>query len=870
MSKKKIIYGIVGFLILILGYFNYFADEKGISEIKKMIQTKNAIYENEDYYVEAENQIDYVDEKESKFEKAKAKIKGMLLSGDNVFLDKARNLLLNSNIVGISPNGWTINASELKYNRETEKLESTQFVSAKNEEQGVEISGNKFETNISMDYISLSEGVVIKNKVVAISADRASYNNETKLVELEGNIKIANSNDENKANITGTFTNLTYNINERNIYSTAGFELFYNDTKLSGNNLTLNDRDESFIITGDVKISYQDYTFDVNKIEKLSGNDIINIYGEISGGNAEYTLTSDKAEYNIKDKFFDLKGNIIVKSVNKENLVADRLTYNLDTKVMDIYGNNFKYTSENNNLEGIHFTYNTETKDVKTENYFRAYNSKNEEVIGTTINYNLNSKNFNSTAEIELKNIDYSLKSKNISYTEADTTLRIPEAYNLTLLKEGGKVLGKAATYNKTSGDLISNETITMSVKDNVINGKNIKYNSISGLGKIDGPITLENKVDNMTGNATEITIANKDKITLVGPIKIKQATNDITTENMVYNFTTGLMHFDSPINFKDESINRVGKVMKSTYNPKESIFKGTGFSMKDANRTASSNNITMYSKENNLDLSGNVFLTSDKNSLKTQNLVYNTETKDIILKTKANIKYENYTMESASGKVNQDTGDIHLVNSKVRSTTNDQFMADKTDGNLNDGLVHFIGNVKGATDHKDGRINFSGNSADLYVSKNGDSYIAEKIKVTEKSTITQANRKIDAKNIEMDLVNNKVYAKERPLVTIDNGIKGITTGEADNIDGDLNIKLANLNGNVYIKDINNERKETTELFADRGTVTENNASVYDNVKVLNKKNKMTANEGHYDMLTNKVRLKGNVHIDYFTEEGEK
>lgn len=32
----------------------------------------------------------------------------------------------------------------------------------------------------------------------------------------------------------------------------------------------------------------------------------------------------------------------------------------------------------------------------------------------------------------------------------------------------------------------------------------------------------------------------------------------------------------------------------------------------------------------------------------------------------------------------------------------------------------------------------------------------------------------------------------------------------------------------------------------------------------------MTANEGHYDMLTNKVRLKGNVHIDYFTEEGEK
>lgn len=66
-----------------------------------------------------------------------------------------------------------------------------------------------------------------------------------------------------------------------------------------------------------------------------------------------------------------------------------------------------------------------------------------------------------------------------------------------------------------------------------------------------------------------------------------------------------------------------------------------------------------------------------------------------------------------------------------------------------------------------DGRINFSANSADLYVSKNGDSYIAEKIKVIEKSVITQANRRIDAKNIEMDLINNKVYAKKDHLLLL-------------------------------------------------------------------------------------------------------
>ncbi len=37
--------------------------------------------------MEAEKEIDYLDEKESKFEKAKAIIQGMILSGDNVFLE---------------------------------------------------------------------------------------------------------------------------------------------------------------------------------------------------------------------------------------------------------------------------------------------------------------------------------------------------------------------------------------------------------------------------------------------------------------------------------------------------------------------------------------------------------------------------------------------------------------------------------------------------------------------------------------------------------------------------------------------------------------------------------------------------------------
>ena len=180
MSKKKIIYIILGVVALVLVYFNYYGSDKEIGDIKKIVETINAVYESDDYHVEAEKEIDYLDEKESKFEKAKAIIQGMILSGDNVFLDKDKNLTLDTNILGISPNGWEIKASELKFNKETKELVSTKPMYAKNEEKGVEILANKFKTTISMDNITLEDGVVIKNKLFSILADKANYDNNTK------------------------------------------------------------------------------------------------------------------------------------------------------------------------------------------------------------------------------------------------------------------------------------------------------------------------------------------------------------------------------------------------------------------------------------------------------------------------------------------------------------------------------------------------------------------------------------------------------------------------------------------------------------------------------------------------------------------
>jgi len=67
MSKKKIIYIAMGVIAVVLGYLNYFGSDKEVGDIRKIIETVNAVYESDDYHVEAEKEIDYIDEKEKAF-----------------------------------------------------------------------------------------------------------------------------------------------------------------------------------------------------------------------------------------------------------------------------------------------------------------------------------------------------------------------------------------------------------------------------------------------------------------------------------------------------------------------------------------------------------------------------------------------------------------------------------------------------------------------------------------------------------------------------------------------------------------------------------------------------------------------------------
>ncbi|WP_338973524.1 LPS export ABC transporter periplasmic protein LptC [Fusobacterium nucleatum] len=882
MSKKKIIYIVLGVVALVLVYFNYYGSDKEVGDIKKIVETINAVYESDDYHVEAEKEIDYLDEKESKFEKAKAIIQGMILSGDNVFLDKNKNLTLDTNILGISPNGWEIKASELKFNKEAKELVSTKPMYAKNEEKGVEILANKFKTTISMDNITLEDGVVIKNKLFSILADKANYNNNTKIITLEGNIKLSNrigeigdintlkdvkslentSNNKKEKEMSGTFSKVYFDLNERNLYATDGFDLKYDEVRLKGKNIVLNETTQSLKVTDDVKFTYQDYVFDVSYIEKEPNSDIINIYGKIKGGNPVYSVLADKGEYNVNDRKIRIFGNVDITSTKGEKLNLDNFVYSSETKEADMYGNKIKYTSSTNNLEAEYIHYSTVTKEITTDKPFDSWNEKGEGITGTNIVYNLGTKDFYSKENITVKNKDYGLTTKNVTYKEDTGILSAPEPYVIKSIDETSTINGKSITYNKKTGELTSPGEIILNNKGTIMKGHDLVYNNISGLGKLQGPIPFENKEDKMSGTAKEIIIKKGDYVDLIGPIKVKQDTTNMLVDNARYSYKDGLVHVNTPVKFNDSVKSMVGSVNSATYSPKDSILKGTNFNMKEPDRSAKAQNIVLYNKENRrLELIGNAYLSSGKDNISGPKIVYYLDTKDAETPTNSIIHYDQYTVKSTYGKVNKESGEIFVKNADVKSLDGNDFSSNQAKGNIND-VVHFTGNVKGKSTQKEGDVYFTGDKVDLYMGKVNDKYEAKKVIVDTKSTFTQLNRKIVSNYMELDLIKKEIYAKDRPILTIDDGEKGNTLVKADDVTAYIDKELIKLNKNVYVKNIN-EKKEETVLTAERGTVTKQMADVYDRVKIVTKDSVTTANEGHYDMVNRKIRAKGNVHVDY-------
>ena len=396
MNKKKIVYGIIFIVVIVLGYLNYFGDEGELGKTEQVIETSNVTYKNEDYVVEAQLQKDYIKENETGFEKAKAKVNDMLISGDNVFIDKVRNLALKNNILGISPNGWSFKAESVDYNKLKDEIKSTTGVTAINEEQGIKISGQNFTTDSKMSYIELTQDVVLENESIALKGDKGEYDDLTKIVVLSNNITLE-GRGENVGLVDGHFKTLRYNSDSRILEAWEPFDTTYKEVKLSAESLYFKGDTEALKVSKNVVIEANGFKIYVDRVDKAGNSNILKIAGKIKGSDGTYSFEGDKGEYNTESKVLTILGNIKGSSTKGEKIAGDRLVYDTNSKLMTLSGDkNVKYSSADGELITKVFNYNSETKEMSTSGAYTFSGTKYESK-GKNLYYNGESKDVKIT-----------------------------------------------------------------------------------------------------------------------------------------------------------------------------------------------------------------------------------------------------------------------------------------------------------------------------------------------------------------------------------------------------------------------------------------------------------------------------------------
>lgn len=202
--KKKILYPIIFAVIIVLGYLNYFKEEPGIKEVEQVVETTNVAYETSGYFIEAEKQFDNLKTNDTTFEKASAKYEDMVLKGDNVLLDSAKNLFLKNNIVGKSGDEWEFFSEKLDYDQLKDAVTSDIGVKAINKLENFIIKSKNFKTNSKFDFIDLVENVEIINNDTELFGDVGKYTAKDKVFTLNNNGKYKTKDKDGKE-ISGTF-----------------------------------------------------------------------------------------------------------------------------------------------------------------------------------------------------------------------------------------------------------------------------------------------------------------------------------------------------------------------------------------------------------------------------------------------------------------------------------------------------------------------------------------------------------------------------------------------------------------------------------------------------------------------------------------
>ena len=387
--KKKILYPVIFAVVIVLGYLNYFREEPGIKEVEEVVETTNVVYETSGYFIEAAKQFDDLKTNNTNFEKASAKFKDMVLSGENVLLDSARNLFLKNNIVGKSGEEWEFFTEKLDYDQLKDAVTSDVGVKAVNKLENIIIKGKNFKTNSKFDFIDLAENVEIINGDTELFGDIGRYTAENKIITLSNNGKYKTKNKDGKE-ISGTFKNGKYDSDKKLLELYNSFTINYDGITLNGTKMWYNDLNKGFSIPDNPVITAGGYEIFPKEIKNPDGDNIIDIVGEITGTNGETSFRGDKGYYNTDEKKLYVEGNIVITSKAGERVEAEKMIYDTNTKDADFIGKNNKviYTFNDRKAEASKFVYNSENKMIHLDEGY-TYEDNLYRSAGKKLDYNL-------------------------------------------------------------------------------------------------------------------------------------------------------------------------------------------------------------------------------------------------------------------------------------------------------------------------------------------------------------------------------------------------------------------------------------------------------------------------------------------------
>lgn len=893
MNKKKI-YMIIFAVVIILGYLNYFKEEKDLSDLKKAIETTNVTYESDDYHVEAAKQIDYIDEKETDFEKAKALVKDMVISGDNVFIDKVRNLALKNNILGISPNGWKFNTDSANYDKLKDEITSNTGVSAFNEEKKIKISGKNFTTDSKMSYIELKDDVVLENERLKLKGDIGKYSDANKIVVLSGNISVSGV-DEKDQEVDGDFKNLKYFVDDKVLEAWEPFSITYDGVKLSGENLWYQDGVEALKISKNVVIETSGYTIYVDRIEKEANSNIVKFYGKVKGSNGVYSFEGAEGIYNIDSEKLELYGNVVVTSTKGEKLNADKIVYDNKTKFITAYGEkkDLLYVSNNGELRSREFRYNNETQEAFADKKydFRSlkYDSTGEKFYFNNITkdgYVINGKvidkikkqsakgnrlDFNSETKIYkikdnavFENEDYRVESSDINYDGSTGKVTTPADYKVTQLKNGIEFVGKGADYDENTGNLLSNGVINALGSNFKASGNNLTYNNKTGAGELQSNIFFENTDNGTTVTGDKLFFQKDNSVEIVGNLVITNEKIIAKSARGKYNLKEEKVYIPEKIDFESKDKLTSGTMSNGTYDIKREIFTGKDFKGKNKDTDITSSLVKYFTKENRIEFRKNSVIKTPEATLKGNKLDYNLDSELATSKEPYTVFYDEFTIKGNSGTFDNKNGIFKSNKADITSKSGDKFVADKADGNLHEMRMDFIGNAKGHTNYDGKRTDFSGDFARVYFKKDADGYKAIRSEIKKNAVFIQEDKTLKSDYIEADIERNLIFARDNTKMIVKDKDNGDIIITSDIAEINMNNDTTTLIGDVYIENINKDQGKTV-ITADKGIARQKTGilDLIGNVKIENAESVVESDEAIYNMNTKKLKAKGHVYINH-------